>query len=136
MQNFRKISIFWIFRSFGYFDLLAVDLLTVDLILCRPFVVRPYWLNPNFDLLSVDLLSVDLLSVDLLPWYHIYSYILGDFFTDSSGHPVRKYELRESELSRKMVSVVKTKTKTKTKTKKTEGNVFEVRKKRTLVVNF
>jgi hypothetical protein len=67
-------SIFWIFRSFGYFDVLAVDLLTVDLILCRPFVVRPYWLNPNFDLLSVDLLSVDLLSVDLLPWYHYFVY--------------------------------------------------------------
>jgi hypothetical protein len=62
-------SIFWIFRSFGYFDVLAVALLTVDLILCRPFVVRPYWLNPTFDLLSVDLLAVDLLSVDLLPWY-------------------------------------------------------------------
>jgi hypothetical protein len=70
------LSIFWIFRSFGYFDVLAVDLLAVDLILCRPFVVRPYWLNPNFDLLSVDLLAVDLLSVDLLPWYQKLIYIL------------------------------------------------------------
>jgi hypothetical protein len=29
--KFRKISIFWIFRSFGYFDLLSVDLLSFDL---------------------------------------------------------------------------------------------------------
>jgi hypothetical protein len=68
LRRFCRL-IFWIFRLFGYFDILSVDV----------WIFRRFG---YFDLLSVDLLSVDLLSVDVLRWYRYKMFVFLRYYFD------------------------------------------------------